>query len=81
MLLYHLFQTDNKKSGTVTWRCSSRSKAVRCPVTISQRGDHFVQKREHMPAAVPDQELRHHAYSKVCYPVLMCLSDQVRLTF
>ncbi|XP_052233153.1 uncharacterized protein LOC127846012 [Dreissena polymorpha] len=56
--------TNNKKSGLVTWRCSSRCKAVRCPFTVSQRGDHFVQKREHLHAAVPNQELRHRAYSK-----------------
>ena len=35
---------QNKSKSSTLWRCSVRSKAIGCPVTVRQIGDRFVTK-------------------------------------
>lgn len=75
----YLFQRENKSS--TMWRCTSRSKNVKCPVLVKQVGDRFDVRNEHLHAPVADRKMKVKVSSKVIYKVIQLGELWPQLTF
>ena len=66
---------------TIEWRCAIRNKTVTCPVTIQQRGNCFVQHKDHLHAARPGILRAVEIQKKVSFTSLMYFTIQINYSF